>query len=262
MYQCSLPASFRNVQSSFSGTFLLFVHFDPHLLFKFVSLFAKSFICNVYYLVPYKFSKVCLLLINCVWKKQKRTRITSQQMVKKIVRWGGRRINRTLWEGEKDTNGSPLCQDSGSHSESLLKLELLILSLRVSDRSSRHPKLCDKMGRNLFSHPFPIASEGTATCLEQPTFSSSWVMKTCSMWKEMEYEIRAGKSRKDDPVHLFISLEFREWQGVVELESGDVTQLKWNVWFPANKSWEEYYRFINIFWQISKNMCWFTISFL
>ena len=147
MYQCSLPASFRNVQSSFSGTFLLFVHFDPHLLFKFVSLFAKSFICNVYYLVPYKFSKVCLLLINCVWKKQKRTRITSQQMVKKIVRWGGRRINRTLWEGEKDTNGSPLCQDSGSHSESLLKLELLILSLRVSDRSSRHPKLCDKMGR-------------------------------------------------------------------------------------------------------------------
>lgn len=45
----------------------------------------------------------------------------------------------------------------------------------------------------------------------------------------MEYEIRAGKSCKDDPVHLFISLEFRGQQGLVELESdrgGDTAKMK------------------------------------
>lgn len=52
-------------------------------------------------------------------------------------------------------------QTSGSHSDSLLKVELLILNLRVSDHSlppsSGPPKLWDKVGRNLVFSSFPYS---------------------------------------------------------------------------------------------------------
>lgn len=158
---------------------------------------------------------------------------------------------------EKRNKRSPLVMSSGSHSESLWKWTLLILSLRVIiclfHPNGREPELCDKGRENLASSSFPYSLRGTC----RPVWSSppscytgcEWNL-LCVEWGNLFRIPQPSMLERSGRMTQCTSISLEVWGGRVggrtEDQSKEVTQPTWSVTFQQTNLGSKCDRLIHV----------------